>query len=237
MATVTYVNNDYEVLAQAMQQLVTMGYFDSVEYDSENDAVVCKDADENAVLTLAKNSTNSYITDVSFRLDSGTVKTHALSWRPTQSGAAGMIGYIWICSNGAYISASTVSNTSGYAFIIISKTNNDKVGVLFSYNSSSYTAATHRLVIKSWATDDDSVQADNAFTIGTPTIRNQETLFNIPTSASLNHAPSYFPDVYAEFTSQYSYTDNTGTPPVSAAVDGKNYLWVGYYMLADEEEE
>lgn len=235
MATVTYVNNDYEVLAQAMQQLVTMGYFDSVEYDSENDAVVCKDADENAVLTLtaySSSGSNRSFTAVSFRLDDGTVKTWNVNHSASSGSTNGYIGYIYVCSGGAYIMSRTA--TSGFSFIIISKTNNEKIGVIV--DASSYNIA-GRLSPYSVATDDDAEQADRTFSLGTPTTRNQETLVNVPTSASLNHAPSYFPDVYAEFTTQYTFANSNSTPPVSATVDGKNYLWVGYFMIADEEEE
>ena len=97
MATVTSNNNDYEVQAEAMQQLVTMGYFDSVEYDSENDAVVCKDADEHAVLTLSAyssgSSSNRSYTTVSFRLDDGTVKTWNVNHSATSGATNGYIGY------------------------------------------------------------------------------------------------------------------------------------------------
>ena len=238
MATVTYVNNDYSVLAQAMQQLVTMGYFDSVEYDSENDAVVCKDADENAVLTLAKSTASTTPNpqcNITFRLDNGTTKT-AIAGGGSGAGvdAIAMIGYIYICSGGAYIcsitSSSTVSMHRG--FIFISKTNNEKIGIVFTpYATSGF----FRYNFSSWATDDDTVQMNTIFSSATPALRNQETLFNIPTSAAVNTAPSYFPDVYTEFTTMTTYSNNTDTPPVSATVDGKNYLWVGYFMIADEE--
>lgn len=237
MATVTSINNDYEVLAEAMQQLVTMGYFDSVEYDSENDAVVCKDADENAVLTLTKStaSTNPapqcYIT---FRLDDGTTKT-AIAGGGAGSGVSSiaMIGYIYICSGGAYIcsitSSSSVSAHKG--FIFISKTNNDKIGIVFTpYVTSSF----NRYNFSSWATDDDTVQMDTIFSSTTPTLRNQETIFNIPTSAAVNTTPSYFPDVYSEFTTMTTYSNNTETPARNVTLDGKTYLWVGYYLIADD---
>lgn len=226
MATVTYVNNDYEVLATAMQQLVTMGYFDSVEYDSENDAVVCEDADENAVLTIARNNSSSFKTDVTIVLDGGATKTVTATWGQT---AAAVVRYIYICSGGAYISGGTDSASATKSLIIISKSSNDKVGVIVSGGA--------RTSFNAIATDDDSNQADIAFSLAVPTTRNQTELFKVPTSASLNHAPSAFPDVYIEYTTQYSFTNDYSTPPVSAEVDGKNYLWVGYFMIADEEDE
>lgn len=236
MATVTYINNDYEVLAEAMQQLVTMGYFDSVEYDSENDAVVCYDENENAVLTLTRNSSYTSNTNISFRLDDGTVKTYDFDWSGSNSHTGGTIDYIYICSGGAYLKGGNSNSTAtSYSFLVISKTNNDKIGIVFP-DGGAYTALADRPKVRSWATDDDSVQANTAYTIATPTTQNQETLFNIPTSAAVNSAPSYFSNVYAEFTTMYPYTNNIATPPRNVEQDGKTYLWVGYYMIADEEE-
>ena len=236
MATVTSINNDYEVLAEAMQQLVTMGYFDSVEYDSENDAVVCKDADEHAVLTLTAyssgSSSNRSYTTVSFRLDDGTVKTWNVNHSATSGATNGYIGYIYVCSGGAYIMSRTA--TSGFSFIIISKTNNGKVGVIV--DAGSYQIA-GRLSPCSVATDDDAEQADTVFEFETPTVRKQTTLANVPTAAAVNNAPSYFPDVYYTLTAQNPYTNSNSTPPVSVTLKGKTYLWVGYFMIADEEDE
>ena len=119
MAAVTYINNDYEMLAEALQQLVSMRYFASVEYDSANTAVVCKDSDENAVLTIA-NTTNGQVVTISFRLADGTVKDYTLATRAvTTTGTSnnGYLRYVYVCSGGAYIYATTGTNT-GFAGII-----------------------------------------------------------------------------------------------------------------------
>ena len=227
MATTTYINGNFETLAAAMQQLVTMGYFSSVEYDDSGTypAVVCKDADENAVLTIGKASTGNSVT-VTFRLDEGTAKSVTM----TQTGSTPY--YLYVCSGGAYLALGTSASTN-FMGCIIAKTNRDKIGCItlgdIQQNGSRYG------IVRSMAVDDDPVQIGTNFAFGLPTTRNQTTLMNIPTCSAAN-VVSYFPDVYYTFTSQYSYTNNTATPPQNFTQDGKRYLWIGYYAIRDEEE-
>ena len=223
MATTTYINGNMETLATAMQQLVTMGYFASVEYDSENSAVICYDTDENEVLTLAR-STNVF--NVTIRFDSGTTKTIS---RGANTSLNNVIPYyLYVCSGGAYLNFYTTGSSSQQACVlVVSKTNNDKIGVF-------YTLAGNRLTASSIATDDNIEQAGTDFAFGSPTTRNQTTLMNIPTCSAPN-VVSYFPDVYYTFTSQYPYTNNAATPPQNFTQDGKRYLWIGYYAIRDEE--
>ena len=225
MATTTYINGNMETLATAMQQLVTIGYFDSIEYDSENSAVICYDADENAVLTLAKGSVNL---NASIRFDDGTTKSAGVGGANANNAAYPY--YLYVCSGGAYLSFSgTYGTNSG---MIISKTNNEKVGIVVIYatgNASSRVTTVHSL-----ATDDDATQINTTFAFGLPTTRNQTTLMNIPTCGAPN-VVSYFPDVYYTFTSQYNFTNNATTPPQNFTQDGKRYLWIGYYAIRDEE--
>ena len=224
MATVTYINDDYETLAEAMQQLVTMGYFASVEYDSENTAVVCKDTDENTVLTIQA-STKAIA--VSLRLDDGTTKAANVS--DASNGVS--LYYLYVCSGGAYLSV-VYSGGAAYACVIISKTNNNKIGVFSTGGANS--AATRLTGTYSVATDDDAVQINTQFSFIAPTIRYQTQLMNIPTCGGPN-VVSYFPNVFHTYTSEISYTSNTATPPFNFTQDGKRYLWVGYYAIRDEE--
>jgi len=236
MAAVTYINNDYETLAEAMQRLVEMGYFASVEYDSANTAVVCKDSDENAVLTIT-NTTNGQVVTISFRLADGTVKDYTLATRAvTTAGTSnyGYLRYIYVCSGGAYIYATTGTNT-GFAGIIISKTNNGAVGVaILGTIGTSATSIAGRLNVNAVATDDSTDQIETAFSYGAPTVRNQTVLTDVPTCGA-PIVPSHFPDVRYTLTSQFGYTNNYATPPINFTQDGKRYLWVGYFAIRDEE--
>lgn len=227
MATITYINNDYETLAEAMQQLVEMGYFASVEYDSENTAVVCKDSDENAVLTIAEHSAN-HSWDVILRFDDSTTKSSTIG--NSVAGTAKLL-YCYVGSGGCYISLS--GTNALYAGLIISKTNNGKIGVAVLCPALGSTAAA-RLIPFCWATDDDPEQTDTKFTFSAPTPRNQHVLNDVPTCSPPN-VVSIFPDIKHTFTSMITYTDNVSTPPLNFEQDGKRYLWVGYFAIRDEE--
>ena len=237
MEAVTYINNDYEMLAEALQQLVSMRYFASVEYDSANTAVVCRDSDENAVLTIA-NTTNGQVVTISFRLADGTVKDYTLATRAvTTTGTSnnGYLRYVYVCSGGAYIYATTGTNT-GFAGIIISRTNNGAVGVaILGTIGTSATPISGRLNVNAVATDDSPDQIETAFTYGAPTVRNQAVLTDFPTCAAPT-VPSHFPDVRYTLTSQFGYINNVSTPPINFEQDGKRYLWIGYFAIRDEEE-
>ena len=133
MATVTYINNNMQTLATAMQRLVTMGYFASIEYDSENDAVVCYDANENAVLTL---TSDNGLFSATFRFDDGATKTVTLGSTSGSNNRAD-VRYLYVCSGGAYLNFYN-SSTSSYAQVgefFISLTNNTKVGILCAFAS------------------------------------------------------------------------------------------------------
>lgn len=230
MATTTYINGNMETLATAMQQLVTMGYFASVEYDSENSAVICYDTDENAVLTLTTPSSTQ--TAVTIRFDNSSTKTITLGG--TSGTYTSTPYYLYVCSGGAYLSIRGVANNTSTgnwgALVIISKTNNDKIGVVCTDGNGSARVTT----VYSLATNDDADQIDTAFNFGLPTTRYQTTLMNLPSCGAPN-VVSYFPDVYHTFTSQYPYTNNAATPPQNFTQDGKRYLWIGYYAIVDEE--
>jgi len=228
MAAVTYINNDYETLAEAMQRLVAMGYFSAIGYDSDTAAVTCWDEDGNAVLTLTKNSTTGC--NVTLRLDSGTTQTFSIG-TSASAGAKATLYYLYVCSGGAYIS--TVSNA--YLGLIISKTNNGKIGVigLGADGGSSTAAATRAANVASLAADDAETEVGTKFTYGVPTLRNQTVLTDVPTCAAPT-VPSYFSDVRYTLTSQFNYTSNTATPPQNFTQNGKRYLWVGYFAIRDE---
>lgn len=230
MATVTYINNDYETLAEAMQQLVEMGYFASVEYDSENTSVVCKDSDDNAVLTIAKSGNNNIT--VSIIMEDASTTTLNL----TSSSGTILPYYFYVCSGGAYLSCTMQTYNYGkFMGLFISKTNNDKIGAVTLANGISSATAASRLTIKSVATDDDTTQTSTNFVFGTPTVRNQTVLCDIPT-CSAPMVTSYFPSLRYTLTSQFAYTNNVDTPPINFSQDGKRYLWVGYFAIRDEEE-
>ena len=222
MAVVTYINSDYETLAEAMQQLVTMGYFASVEYDSINSAVVCYDADENAVLTITKTTASN--PTIALRLDGGTTKSATYA-------NCGAPYYTYLCSGGMYI-AFNGGSYGNYAGLFVSKTNNDKVGFMTFMPTGS--GVPRYKNVRSWATDDNAEQMDTYFECPPPTLRNQTTLMNIPTCNEAGTASS-FPNCFFTFTSQFAYTSNTATPPVNFTQNGKRYLWVGYFAIRDEE--
>lgn len=229
MATVTYINNDYETLAEALQQLVDMGYFESVEYDSDTDTVVCYDGDENAIFSIGKKSggTRDAFT-VSLLMDDGTTVTKDITAAGSTAGSI-TPSYVYICSGGMYLSAGT--STAAHGYVLLSKTNNGTLGMIVP---SGAVTASMRLSPNCIATDDAADQIGTAFAFAVPTLRNQTVLTDVPT-CSAPTVVSVFPDIRYTLTSQFSYTSETATPPINFSQDGKRYLWVGYFAVRDEE--
>lgn len=202
MATITYVGNDYDRLAAAMQQLVTMGYFSSVT--NSGGTITCKDANNATVLTISASS-------VAIETQGGTVTTSINS---------STIGNVYCCSGGMYIPADS------YEFLVITKDNNGGIGVAFTGNRTSSVANVY------------AISQNDAGDSVTAAINNYSNNMKRVTAVSkVFTSDCWLPDFYHLESSQNPFSNNSSTPPVSVEFDGKNYLWVGYFMIADEEDE
>lgn len=226
MAVVTQINGDYSLLADALQPLVLKGYFKNIKYDSESNKLICLDFGDQETLTLSPQSDKSYVVTITFRFDDGTIleKTRNI----------GNFSTVYMCSGGAYIASS--GSSSGQAAFFISKTNRNKVGVAFtSVASGTSQSFTTRKSLYVWATDDDPISADVIRTFSPKNgVHNQLFCYCLPTSAPIEHSPSYFPDILVEVRSPYNYST---APATNVLIDGKQYLYLplGCYLIADEE--
>lgn len=248
MAKMTYIDDDFSALAAAMQSAVNSGYFSSVEYiegteegSYQYDTVECYDENENVVFSISKTDTKGTYT-IRLRFDDGSLKTSTMNIGRTASQYTSVIGYVYDCGSTIYLqgygassqTSLTAANQSG--FLLLSRTNNNKIGVVFTTTSGSNSSdvSGHFESIQSWATDDDIKTADNLYSFSSREMSNQGTLYNIQTSAGLSNAPSYFPDIFNTKTSPFYYSGNATTPPYGVIIDETKYLWIGGYLIKDK---
>ena len=220
MAIVTYINNDYELLAQGLQPLVARGYFAAIDYDADAKAIHCKD---NAGETILKMTYGQNGMTVEFRFSDGVTRSNTLGG---SSSNRGIPLYLYLCSGGAYILCGAKT------FVVISRTNNGDTGVVYVNNASK------RQDPYGWSVGDLSDRSTEYYSfINDTKIRNQTTMFPVPVCSNMPGVAAYFPDVKSIVASQFpAYNGYQNTPPENFTQDGKRYLWIGNYAISDEEE-
>lgn len=240
MAIHIATNDDYSMLATALQRMVRSGFFVSVTYDSEADSVICHGT-EGAVLTISR-GTNVRTCSIIFRFNDSSSKTWTFRWG---QGNNSVLGGVYISSGGAYLYGmdSTASNALGY--MIISKTNNDSLGIIIP---TVFTSRIGSLPLPISADDDTSYVTSTGAKISlccnlpvySSEIRNtpltQSYSVPVPTVPPIGGSVSYFPTVHMEIITPLQYVNNVQSPPCYTVRGKKRYLWVGAFLILDEEE-
>lgn len=198
--TRTVINNDYSALQSFLQ---SSGLFGSVELGT--DAVTMKDADGN---TLATIGTGITITAYSNATTSASATYY---YNVSQT-----IGYGYKCANGVLLSVTASGGKSAY--ILIAKTNNNKVAFVFS---NAWNANTVFYCV-AWGDADVST-----FTVTTKA-SGQTLMCPFCTNANMGET-SYTPNAFWLPFGQY-YNIGYGT----LTMNGVNYLTNGYWCIKDD---
>lgn len=241
--TQTYSSNFLEEmnnLKRALEPLIELGYFDKMNVSGSSDdaSLWCQTSNNRTVIHIAQYDSGRLVVELFlYDEDTDTTTMRAVNFNNHQN----YFCYsVYTTSHGAYIQINqSTSNSLQYTHsgCIISKTNNDKVGIFcIGLNSSANDAACRLNNTQAWALDDNA-SFSPSFAFPTVYLRNQTTLMNVPTAGGTSDGRdkvSYFPYVYYTFTSQLGYENNFTTPPCNIVQNGYRYLWVGYYMLRDD---
>lgn len=180
-----------EQLAAWMQGHAVPSLFKSVSYDSEADTASATDADDNVVLEI-KNGSDGHFR--AYRGESNYLEIELTAF-PSTSTAESQVIQIIGCGNGLIIDMK-VGTRQGSAFgfaIMISKTNNDKIAIVFP-SAASFTANEQYTKNLQHVAFGDSATMSTTTTF-TPETAQQTTLCPFGTNADVGTA-SYTTDAY-----------------------------------------
>ena len=205
-----FINKDRQALTDFLN---ASGLFGEVTLSNSN--INCYDADNNLLAVI-------------------TIPAVTLYWNETDSftitlGNQNGVDYAYACANGVMLSVKTGNY---WAYIMISKTNNDRVAFIVSYtsgNGASDLTPVTKLFAVAWG-DQGGPTVSNDFRF-TPNVREQTVLVPFTTYSAygvLSYTPKagYFP---------VSQNYNTGDGRI--LLDGKSYISNGYWAIRDEEAE
>ena len=207
MITRDYLNsNDISLLAEWMQSHLIPNFFDDIEYDNVGFTITCK-YDGNTLLTISKPNTTGIHTITAYK--SVTVSDSITTGTST-------VSYACNCENGALITFGTASG------LLITKTNQDKVAVVFSTNNSQNRWKYENIKRVAWG--DTTLNTGLTFT---PINSNQVHMVQFTT---------YCPYGETSFT-PYAFwlleSDSRYDIPMKCIINGKQYLSNGYWAILD----
>lgn len=222
----TCVQNLYNEL----QVLIDWGWIKSIDieiYDSDS-KITLRDLNDTAIIRLGLHvgSSNTFATYSAVEPSSGTYINNWFS----------AFEYVYICSHGIYISTvhSGSNRTGDYGGYIITRTNNDTVGLISLCNLEAGTSnKTARIQNLCAFSPDDSPEQRSKMNLVSPYIRTFNSFMALP-ATNPPGVLSYFPYVYYMFTTQYGYVSNQATPPINFIQNGYRYLDIGWFALRDD---
>lgn len=209
MATRTYINRDLSALKQVLESI---GFFDSVEYDDAQSPtkIVLKDADNNTLAEMTLNGITVYVS---------ASESKAVTFSGTRTQA--IVAY-W-CGNGALITYEEDATNPYHAYVMISKTNDDKVAFVFSGTvENPRSKALCTLYCIAWGDDAPIAKYENL----AATAHRQTVLMPFPTNSPASHTVSAFFTAYGNyFTNEY----------LEFTLNDEPYFTNGYWVLKDSD--
>lgn len=222
--TKKYINADQTKLKTFLED---SGFFGSVTVDSSNssfldlydddDNLLCKLSPQQCILYWDDNASNHLDILLASGINTG-------------------VDYAYSCSNGIMLTSHRQS--SYHSYVMITKTNLDKVAFIASFSGSTATSKNHVTSVFALAYGDDGTlamptQADNTYkpTVITPLIRNQSQLVPFVTYAE-DGVISYTPNA-GFFVYGQNYGSGDGSNDGKILINGDLYITNGYWAIKD----
>ena len=208
--TRTYINGDTSTLASFLE---SSGLFASVT--TESSTVTCKDADDNTLLTITKNSSGDTITAYASSSVSKSATYYTSSYNTYF-----IEGFA--CANGVILRYGATGTTSYNACLLITKTNNNKTAIVFSSSMTTIPAAYTSFYAVAWG----DTAPISAYTTAA-NAQNQTML--VPFSTNANEGlQSYTPNAGFMISGQL-YSLGYG----KATIGSGTYITNGYWAIKD----
>lgn len=207
-----------EALATWLQENAVPGFFKTVTYTSGTDSIACTDADDNTILEIKDGNGNIY----AYRATGNSI--HMSESNQMLGGyRMDVIG----CDNG-FIIENALNNGSGQIDMLVTKTNNDKIAIIWGYSSSSKTTGrTSGIQHVAWG-DSETLATTTGFT---PEAGQQTVLVPFVTNANIESI-SYTPDAFW-ISMNFNYNMGIG----KFRMGGDMFISNGYWAIRDGQSE
>ena len=185
----------------------------SAETAGNYGGILIKDGDNNAI--VSSNNANNWIGFVAYYVGGGAGKYNLID--PTSSGH-NVVYDIYSCSNGLLIKLHDIgenADTSKFQWVLITKTNNDKIAIVVNSDNASYNNPVCCIY-------DQSLAQTCTYTSN---LANSTSLTNFVGKGSIGVDSSC---QYAFFMPLYQY-NSVGI----LTLDGKDYITNGYWCIED----
>lgn len=220
--TKKFINADQSKLKAFLEET---GFFGSVTVDSSNSSFLdLYDDDDNLLCKISPTMCMLYWDDNA---------SHHLDITLATGASNGGVTYAYSCPNGIMLACHQNQNYNSY--IMVTKTNNDKLAFIVSYTGSSESSGDHVKNFFPIAWGDDGTLAHpsgsvyNQFTI-TPNTRNQTQITPFVTYAE--EGMSYTPNA-----GWFSASQNYSTGDGKITTDDGVYISNGYWCIKDGGDE
>lgn len=210
--TKTYIGGDLSILKTVLED---SGLFDSVSISE--DVITCKDADNNTLFKFEAITNGHKVTAYA----SASVSKYA-SYTSNVGGANPSPRNAYSCTNGVMIEYFTDTTTRNNACIVITKTNNDEIAIVFSESLTTGSSAFTSLYAVAWG----DTAPISAYTTAA-NAQNQTML--VPFSTNANEGlQSYTPNAGFMISGQL-YSLGYG----KATIGSDKYITNGYWAIKD----